>query len=217
MANTLPINIPIPAESAIASYDYTDIADGAGYTTFDCFATTSSTATAYIMARNGSRTSPGVISALFNNTTGTQTVEFITSAFNTPRILKGKVLLYISHGSLTTNSSHPATSYVTATLKQNSTSLGSAISPTGTTGATIDTIFVHQNVLEINITTPVNIKIGDTLTLSVVQTCGAGGISNKVFYIWFDPLDTAITSSYTVNPTTADSYLKVRIPFKIQL
>lgn len=34
MADNLPVNFPIPAESAIASYNWTDIANGTGYATF---------------------------------------------------------------------------------------------------------------------------------------------------------------------------------------
>jgi hypothetical protein len=34
MADNLPISFPIPGESAIASYDWTDVANGLGYATF---------------------------------------------------------------------------------------------------------------------------------------------------------------------------------------
>lgn len=86
MADVLPQNFPVPSESAIASYNYTDIAEGTGITKFYCCTTKDSAGTGYIMTTN----------PLFSNdielTTGSP-FTFDLQPFNMPKIIGGTGLI----------------------------------------------------------------------------------------------------------------------------
>jgi hypothetical protein len=80
----LPINIPVPSENSITSYDWNDIASGVGYVTF------------YALAKGTDDNSMILVTNPLNN--GTSGVDFSSteedsiylSAFTTPRKIGGE-------------------------------------------------------------------------------------------------------------------------------
>ena len=85
----MPINFPLPSESAVASYNYTDMAEGTGVTMF------------YLAATNGDNilTPNQIYSDVIEYSTGAHNltpdfvknmdVDYDLSAFNSPRTVKG--------------------------------------------------------------------------------------------------------------------------------
>ena len=99
MADVLPVNFPLPQESAVASYNWNDILDGTGYVTFYGFGSE------YFNGSAG-ETKWGLISkpvysdsthkSLPLSTTAANPIDDITidsSEFNSPRILRGKLIV----------------------------------------------------------------------------------------------------------------------------
>jgi hypothetical protein len=84
----LPINIPIPAESAIASYSWTDIASGQGVTSWYLSTAENLTNKSYLLL---DRISP--ISTTDGKLSINSLYYFKTSTFNTPRTVLGNAYL----------------------------------------------------------------------------------------------------------------------------
>jgi hypothetical protein len=91
MAEVLPVAFPIPGESAIASYNYTDIAEGTGVVSFYGAQTYDTTATTKYILTTESITSnnPEIL-----NPSGVY--SFNVTAFNMPKTIKGTA--YLSFG-----------------------------------------------------------------------------------------------------------------------
>ena len=98
MAIPVPQAFPPIPEAAIASYNYTDIAEGTGITRFNCAANTNNSATSYILTTNTIYSNPlftAVTVANNANYTKELDVDFDLSAFNTPKTVKGTAYLNI--------------------------------------------------------------------------------------------------------------------------
>jgi hypothetical protein len=156
MADNLPINFPLPSESAIASYNYQDIAAGLGYKTFYLVDPADTASTKYVLSPEAITTG-GTTGGLL--TAGTYT--FTTSTFNSPRILKGTAYFY---GKLVRNASNQTAA---VTIKVNATAISSTItSPTYTATSPF--------CLEVPLT-ETRVKRGDTISAVVTITGATGG------------------------------------------
>jgi len=93
MAKILNQAFPPLAPDAIASYDYTDIANGLGVINFKAFTTETSAGVAYVLGTNN------IYSAVIGNyssSAGIRTLTFDSSPFNAPRTADGTA--YLSYG-----------------------------------------------------------------------------------------------------------------------
>ena len=214
MASLLPQNFPTPTETAIATYDYSDVASGLGYREFQCFATTVATSSEeYFISDNPIYSVPSSTGQTVNNHTVTQTTTFKTSAFRLAQTIEGMMFLQITHSINATSFS--GTARITATLQHYDgdtttvTDLGNAVSddhvvaPTGTTIPA--TVYMPISISKIIF------KKGDKLYLKIEHYQSAGGVGNRVFALYHDPTDAAIGAN--TNPTT----LKLQIPFRLDL
>ena len=77
----MPINFPLPSESAVASYNWSDVASGETYITFYPFFAN----TLYCMSTTPINSGLGPSISQFEGATYT----FTTTAFNAPRTIKG--------------------------------------------------------------------------------------------------------------------------------
>ncbi len=77
----MPINFPLPSESAVASYNWSDVASGETYITFYPFFAN----TLYCMSATPINSGLGPSISQF----GGATYTFTTTAFNAPRTIKG--------------------------------------------------------------------------------------------------------------------------------
>lgn len=101
MAETLPLNIPIPASAAIASFNYTDIAEGTGVVKFYGATSHSDGTKYYYLTTNTPYSQDIVISGAQVLTDGTQ-LRIVQNTygirFNRPQNAKGTAYLNITIG-----------------------------------------------------------------------------------------------------------------------
>jgi hypothetical protein len=207
MANKQISNLYQAQSNSIASYDYVDIAAGAGYVIFDGFAATTSTATTYHLSSDAIISDPRSF-AMANETSDT-TLTFNTSPFNKPQTIKGDIMV-----TCTTTAKYVANNpslYVVVTAYHydgtTATSLGTATSPTTTAagGTTSDTrvLFISS----------VNqrFKKGEIFRVTVrcVYTEGDGNSQGEFCH---DPANRdGLYTTAASNPT----YFKVAVPFRL--
>jgi hypothetical protein len=200
MASTLPINIPIPAESSIVSYDWTDLAEGTGMVTLQAFGA----------MVDGGTTSSKLDKNVFDTGTGAQAtsalpVTYTLGAFNFPRTLQGTCFV---SATFSMDVQGAGSSKLTFSLLKNSTSLASA-----TTGAyNSDGVVTFCIALTIPLT---SFAIGDVLGLKVERADVSGTI---VIYAHNDPLNRDNASRVpAVTAATNHTNLEVVVPFKVDL
>lgn len=171
MADNLPIGFPVPGESTIATYSYTDIADGTGVAEFYGFAVTTSASTTYGLSGNSMNANPTyTMAAAAANAVPQKTIEKDFSViFNTPRNLKGTIYLDIPVGD-NNNVLNNATYYVIATITKISGGVSSAVgaavqSENISSGAA--TTNRNRIVMPIVVSSIIHFKKGDTLNVNL--------------------------------------------------
>lgn len=192
MAEVMPINFPLPSEKAAVTYSYEDLVNGLGYSTFYCGVTDDGN---YILTPFPfiASTRSGVQYSDVENTT----ITFVSSTFNTPRIMKGKAL--IKYGMST--SAGAGTRSMNLIIYKNTTAL------------VTQAITVPQANEGYYLTTEVTIPetvigIGDVIKVEFAPT-GAGPL-----YLAHDPSDEFDGTIGALS--TVHSSLKCEIPFKIE-
>lgn len=203
-------------ETAIPTYQWEDVSDGAGLVSFYCTFGTDNTADTPILSTQQFysaqiETSTAMTSSsyaeVFNKT-------FVLGAFNKSQIVKGTAYLSCCTTQDPGDSSVSATHYLVVTIYKNSTSIG-----TLTTAEQSSVVGVSKTknwLIPISLTTT-NFKVGDQLKVKV-EMYGkrtAGG-ANAIFAIGHDPQNR--NGSYLTPSTVTDEYTKmmVHIPFKIE-
>lgn len=89
MADILPINFPIPTETAIASYPFSDISEGVGYVTYYGTSIYDGSAHDYFLVTDNS------LYSTQSGYTATDCDLDFDVEFHTPKILKGRVIVQI--------------------------------------------------------------------------------------------------------------------------
>lgn len=205
MAEVLPITFPVPAENAIASYDYKDIVDGSGIVDF----------VGYSTATNGGTTLNLGTNSLYSNDIELDvtnlTKNFDTNVFNSPRTVKGTAIISFSvYGSA--NAGFDTYFIITAqkiAVGGGTTDIGSVRTATFTkVGAGTDMRHITTKLS----LTQTNFKIGESLRFSFANTF-TGGI--PVCYIGIDPVSRVGT--YLTDVTKAPTKMDILVPFRINL
>lgn len=194
----VPINFAIPAENAIASYSWTDLASGQGYVRFYPFYDGSN----WVMNDNKIYTGSDAF-AVTNNSTSV--VTFTTSTFNTPRTIKGVAYLEVSNNK-TAAGPYAKSWSLAAVLKKVSGGVTSTIGTFSNYSASFHTngasIF-YMDVMKATIA-QTGLKIGDYLQLEITVSSSTGG----QFITYADPY---LTTTGQKGPTS------LALPFKIEL
>lgn len=213
MADRLPINFDIPAESAIASYNWNDVADGTGNVIFYLLQTN----TGYLLHQQPLPSSGANYEKVYSYS-GTGSVSlrgtnnYSLPAFTAPRTVKGKAYLELTTG-MNGNAGAGRHGYITVNILKNSTNIGTV--NTKDWGATDD---VYHEVYEISLT-ETSFAIGDILTVQFkvyMQTRDSDSGVTAFFY-GQDPINRDATR--IIPSTNPDQFTtsKVHIPFKIEL
>jgi len=216
MAEVMPINFPLPSESAVASYSYSDLAEGTGVTMF------------YLLATNGDNilSQNQIYSDVIEYSTSAHAlttdfvknldVDFDLTAFNAPRTVKGT-----AYTNFTFHQWKSGTQVVTSkfTIKVRKwdgvteTEIGNA-----TTAEITDTDGYKLTALAIPLT-ETNFGIGDVLRVTVEGwDKEAAADSTNVLTFGQDPMnrDGHYIIPSTDNPVSTTQF-KIWIPFKIDL
>lgn len=230
MASNLPINFAIPGESAIASYNWTDVADGTGVITFYASAKRDSSGYDYVLGTDESeRTSLEYTQASSSSSSSAEKIidlDFDLTAFNSPRIIRGTAKFTIPFNHKSTVGTKTSYGYVIGVLKKyyNSveTIIGTATSISHTsTSSTYSTPVIAEMSASL---TKTHFEKGSILRLTL-EGWGIGetGVTGSTVVIPYVPRDYNITISGTLtfdpenNPNTQTSQVKVIVPFDIDL
>lgn len=222
---TVPIYHRKGAEKAIASYDYTDIAEGTGTVIYYL------TKTAQDSVTSG---------ALVSNTPYSQAVMTLTQQacpqnvyvlvhdedfdlkFNLPKVIKGKCTINIAEGQREENDD-AYRSYIHAYLEK--VSNGTATSLVDASGGTLigqaggaGTYTYNVDAIEVDIP-KTHFKKGDMLRLTVKQwaTCHNTSGNNAQIFFGHDPKNRATTDMEAYTFGTAPSISQIHVPFVIDL
>tara|TARA_R110000751_G_scaffold128602_2_gene230646 strand:+ start:261 stop:830 length:570 start_codon:yes stop_codon:yes gene_type:complete len=186
----LPVTLPIPTEAATASYSFTDIANGQGYSTFFGLFTAAAGAGTYNLIETALVCGGSVVPA--NRRLNNQIRDFDTSTFNLPRVVKGTA--YIS-GEAASSGTGSITTTIIHYDGSSETTIGAATSTPNFSNGT-NGVFIAISLTE------TIFKKGDLVRVRMsVGNCGAG-----VHGFFVDPV-----GDYGMEP------FKVLIPFKIDL
>lgn len=205
MADTLPLNFPIPQETAILSFPYSDIQEGTGFVKYyGARVQIDSTAANddYILSS----------SSLFSSNSGLTTcgagdTEFdFDVVFNTPKIVSGKLygLLPINFGN-----NGVATTYLSpkvALFKYDGSSETTIVAQT--TFQADETTGTKWNETFFMLTVPqTNFKKGETLRVNVVINRTGAGV--PVMYLYHSP------SGGVSDFTQSGGAMQIFVPFRL--
>lgn len=200
MAANLPVNFPIPGESAVASYSWTDISEGTGIVNFYGYSSRNNTTITYRLTQSLPESENDTLVDQ-NGQINFNDYDFDLTPFNAPRKLKGQAMVTGSYSWIEGLADREA--YLTATLKKwdgsTETDIGSSRTQT-LTATTPETGFTFCFDL-----TPTSFAIGDVLRLTITVGNSAGTADNGNKSVW------------TINTNPTDKQLKLSVPFNIDL
>lgn len=184
-------------EGTIATYDWTDIADGTGFGTFYLTQEWDGSATTYGLVADTNGTENGV-----NTFAGAQTYSYDTKPFNTPRVVKG-----VAIASFWCKRNTGTSRFSLRLYKVTAGGSESAISASTYTATKITTSAARRRT-KITLT-QTKFKIGEYIRLKVTDATGSG---NQ--YLGTDPANQADGAGIFTAGQTQSILL---IPFRIDL
>tara|TARA_R100001530_G_scaffold74586_1_gene52508 strand:- start:10 stop:585 length:576 start_codon:yes stop_codon:yes gene_type:complete len=163
MADQLPVNFATPTEGSIASYNYTDVADGTGVIVFYGAITEDDSGSDYILT---TKTTPsrGIAENRYINQTNSP-YDFDLTAFNLPRTVKGTAT---AHFEIAVGSTNAVTPTVQVQKVSNSVVTNVSAVITGPTQAT--NAYVYNMDIPL---TKTHFKKGDILRVVVTHNTAA--------------------------------------------
>lgn len=200
---TVPKYLRNVGEKLIISYDWTEIANGLGFQTYNAMTTKDSSATQYKLVEFTMDSATDFTKADSGDT------DFVMG-FKVPRTIEGKAVLKV-HWTVSRASSGAAiTGDLSAILLKNSGTLVTAVATQLSTTSIKDGNEIMEMIIP-----KTSFAIGDTLTLRLTTVMGAGA---EGLWIFHDPLDEdKVINQYGANRTKPDTKLQIHIPFKIDL
>jgi hypothetical protein len=230
MAENLPVSFAIPSENVIASYDYTDIAEGTGMQTFYGFAINEglSGAVSYALSEklNYSTQLDATTTAatITIHTSGATIVaeedpansfdlDFDLTAFNNPKVIKGTAIAQIPWGMYYTPSGAMSGALIIQLAK-----VSGGTETIFASGAVVRRInnsgtLYSLSTLKIPISTEQKFKKGDILRMNAIGRVLDSGGSAQIG-IAHDPMDRSGSSVYG-SSQIGTRVLKINVPFKI--
>lgn len=216
MAENLPLNFAVPTESTIASYDWTNFAEGTGIRTFYIANGKNSAGTQYFLTTQAAlvsyTTQYGGTSTTSTSAVKTDDIDYDLSPFNKPQTIRGTASL---HGTWSVNDAAGG-GYVYLIIRvrkwdgTNETEVGSF------TSETLSSANTKRNLIGTFACTETHFKIGDILRITVeIWTRSATGAASRVGFYGQDPASTSITTNYFT--ATDPTFMKINIPFKIEV
>ena len=191
MASLIPTNFPIPPESALANYDWQDIASGIGYKTFYlCTQYNTTDDTTYFLADRVDQSEDDFVEV------GSAGRDFDTSVFNYTRTIKGTAIVILGFNASESRA-------LTARLIKVSEAAAEteiAAARTSSSSSAEDYKRVHLSVAE------TTINPGEKLRLEVTESGQA--------YLGTSPTETTVT---TPAASLTKSQSRLIIPFKVEL
>jgi hypothetical protein len=223
MVEGLPISFQAPQENAVASYSYTDIAEGTGVVLFYGGTHIEDTTEAYSIASNIIESHSLYTEGATVGTSFTKgiDIDFDLSPFNLPETIKGTLNVVASMGSGGDGGSNSGEWYAIVKLRKwdgtTETDLAQAQSftfpiPTGANNRTAKTTN-----FEINATAGFHFKKGEILRLTFEGWGKRIGADTNKYRIAHDPLNATDGTLFTDPIGATTTRIKYYIPFKLDL
>ena len=221
MAELLPVNFLIPGESAIASYNYTDLAEGTGIIKFYGFAARNSAAYTYHLDKNPTYSALIQKSGAWSNSSSID-IDFDTSTFNTPCVIKGTAIINMTL-SVIADAGHTSTGYITAYVRKWNGTTETEIANVQSANVVDNDATANKEVLNLRLTIPqTSFKRGETLRLTIVLS-GSCPSGTGVFAFGCDPMNrdadeySGWSDGVDIKPSTDSmiTQLNFYCPFKI--
>lgn len=203
----LPINIPVPAESAIASYDWTTLASGLGYVDFYPCCVQDTAGYKGILIEKAIKPSVGTATPFdtygvfkCSNPNTSVVINCDTNTFKFPRIISGKAYLSFNAKEISGNNPETISGELFIVRGGVETSICTSITSTDIPPTTEKAYCFEFNI------TQTSFAIGDILRLKLTLTTGSTALA-------------IIMGANPMNETGALNYTKstLSIPFKIDL
>ena len=205
MADGLPINFPLPSESSIASYDYTDLIDGEGKVRYNLYLSRDDSGTEYILGKD----TPYSADIDIGDSDTAFEYNFDTGEFTSKRIIGGtatvNMAVYVSAGATTGTLTFRAIHYDGSS----ETEIGTWTSDNLASGAGV---VIHDIVAKIPLSTK-TFKRGDLFRLEIVWA----SLINKIVEFGVDPQNR--DGDYltpTARPESDFTASYIEIPFRIE-
>ena len=230
MASLVPQEFPTPSEAAIASFSFTDIAEGTGIVVFQGANSKEVTTSSYYLAQNILYSNNGFTAG---NTAGTSFVKVLDLdfdiVFNMPQRIKGNVRANITFGAGLTNTAESGAD-VKAIMKvvhydgTTETIIGTANSPAATgsnMGGQVGEIDYETFNIKAVVATSQHFKKGETLRIILELYGKRTGANEGTVRFLHDPKDRIDTTTIPtgtsggVRPLT--SQFQVNVPFILDL
>jgi hypothetical protein len=222
----VPINFAVPGESSLASYDYTDIAEGVGVVYHyggEVSQDPADSSRRYRLFKDTFIPEGKVISKIYGFTlingvaTNTYATKFDTNFFNIPKTLFGSSILQIPIVTANPNTN----SEYNLQLKIYTVNAAGAETLVHTDTQTIKYPGVVDNyilrVIPYTITTPIVVKRGEKLRYSIELYA----VDTSYFTIVHNPENTEVivlkNATLYVTVPAGSSQLKIGVPFKLDL
>ena len=212
---------------AVASYSYTDIADGTGVVELYGCQSKETTTPAYFLTTNvmhpndvySQNETP--VNPNAGELTKVSDLDFNQSPFNSSRVVKGTFRAQVTYAQgASTSSNQSGTSYVVVKLRKYSGSTETDLATATSETMTVPSLSLLFNTVNLSAAiTETVFAIGDILRITVETWAtgqGAGGAGSYATrtYLYHDPINTAATSDEDTARTTR---LLFFVPFKIDL
>jgi hypothetical protein len=232
MAENLPINFNIPAENVIATYNYTDLAEGTGMSDFYGMAINTgwSGAVSYILTEKNyystqARQTTTYAAPLDVHTSGAVLtadadpansfdLDFDLTSFNTPRVIKGTAIIQVPWAQNFSPSGALSGALVVQLQKYDGSTETTFAS--GAVQKRIDASGTNYylTTLKVPVSSEVLFKTGETLRVNVIgRVLDSNGTAQMSMA--HDPQARAGSSIYT-SSNIASTTFKCSIPFKIE-
>lgn len=226
MADNVPVSFPIPGESAIVSYSYTDILEGTGVVVFNGASMvlnasppgTSNANPVYLLTTQQPYSSTISTGATIPDTSWNKVVDIdFDVVFNMPKTIKGNAFVTCTIGG--GNGSSGANGFYYAKLRKYDGSTETEIASAASECFQMNGSTYSGKVTLTKIVVPLtHFKKGETLRLTIELWGAKVAAGTQNFYIGHDPQDRTfsnlgVDADGNPNPTT----LKFYCPFKLEL
>lgn len=226
MAETLPINLPLPSESAIASYNFTEVATATGYITYLPLQTSDT----YLLQSNTIYSDLVLTYAETGNTSATKVIDIdFDLVFNLPRVLKGIGFVSVPIVLYARDTGKTNSAYIIAKLRKwDGTTETDIITNQSDTFSSASTSTNQQDTARFTIDLDIPktlIKKGETLRLTIEGWLTAGTTTVAGLAVGHDPKDRSRTNrdarsvdnNESITFGTDPSSMILNAPFRIDL
>ena len=205
----LPEQFPAEPEQVIASFAFTDIAEGTGTEILFGILSNNGTVNHHLISTSDVFSVSG---SVINNAAGTASTDFDTSVFNLPRTVRGTA--YFSVGMGVSGETMQVSAQIKKVLKDGAEiNLTSKISGQRLVAAGEDSA---MNFIPLPITATGSntiIKKGESLRLTI-DSWNLGGLNTEY---GADPKDSNSTNAHIIPGTKNTTVMKLLMPFRIDL